>query len=69
MHEFAAPSHLQRERIWHMHTSECGLPVSDAIDWEKISRKYDLSGGFIKNAVMSSLLMGMSVESHRHRLH
>ena len=50
----------QRQQIWKIHTQHPGIPVAEGIDWEKISLKYELSGGFIKNAVMSALLLAIA---------
>ena len=60
--EFRAPNHIQRQQIWKIHTQHPGIPVADGIDGEKISLKYELSGGFIKNAVMSALLLAIARE-------
>jgi hypothetical protein len=54
----------QRQQIWKIHTQHRGLVVAQGIDWEKISLKYELSGGFIKNAVMSALLLAIARYQH-----
>ncbi|CAK4675475.1 hypothetical protein LEN26_006393 [Aphanomyces euteiches] len=53
--EYKAPDHLQRREIWRVLISD-KLKCSPDIDWESISLKYELSGGFIKNAILSALL-------------
>jgi SpoVK/Ycf46/Vps4 family AAA+-type ATPase len=58
--EFRQPSHLERERIWQLHTKYPGIVVDETINWGKIAEKYELSGGFIKNAVTSALLIAIS---------
>lgn len=58
--EFRQPSHIERERIWKLHTSHEGIVVDKDINWGKIAEKYELSGGFIKNAVVSALLLAIS---------
>lgn len=58
--EFKQPNHLLRRRIWELHTSQPGIPLQGGIDWAEISLRYELSGGFIKNAVMSALLLAIA---------
>eukprot|EP00941_MAST-03F_sp_MAST-3F-sp1_P002859 g2859.t1 len=36
------------------------LPICPEIDWDEISLKFELTGGFIKNAVLSALLLAIS---------
>jgi len=54
--EFAAPNHVQRQEIWRLVTAHAAIPCEDDIDWEAVALQYELTGGFIKNAVLSALL-------------
>lgn len=54
--EFKAPNYLERLEIWKLVTSPKSVPCDPTIDWQKIALQYELTGGFIKNAVMSALL-------------
>jgi len=54
--EFKAPNHLERLQIWKHLTSNDSIPCEASINWESIAIKYELTGGFIKNAVISALL-------------
>eukprot|EP01048_Picozoa_sp_COSAG05_P023214 COSAG05_NODE_4932_length_1322_cov_1.217498_1_plen_159_part_10 len=56
MFEFKPPSHIERRQIWSLVTAHESIPCADGIDWDGISLQYELTGGFIKNAVMSALL-------------
>ena len=37
-----------------------GVPLAPGIDWEKIAMKFALTGGYIKNAIVSALLLAIS---------
>ena len=54
--DFKPPNHVQRKRIWELLTRHVSIKLSDEIDWDAISLKFELTGGFIKNAVQSALL-------------
>ena len=43
-----------RARIWRAHIPKAAA-VDDDVDFEQLALKYELSGGFIKNAVLSAL--------------
>ncbi|KAF0696031.1 Aste57867_13194 [Aphanomyces stellatus] len=53
--EYKAPDHIQRREIWRVLVSD-KLKCDPNVDWEAIALKYELSGGFIKNAILSALL-------------
>ncbi|KAG6551896.1 hypothetical protein Mapa_006512 [Marchantia paleacea] len=59
--EFHPPDHTQRRAIWKLASER--LPVHDSIDWDRISLRYELTGGYIKNALVSALLMAISRDS------
>ncbi|CAL1132542.1 unnamed protein product [Cladocopium goreaui] len=56
---FSKPDHLQRLEIWKLYT-QTGVPLAPDIDWEKIAMKFALTGGYIKNAIVSALLLAIS---------
>mmetsp|Transcript_22046 Transcript_22046/g.66130 ORF Transcript_22046/g.66130 Transcript_22046/m.66130 type:complete len:325 (+) Transcript_22046:1823-2797(+) len=58
--EFKQPNHMERAAIWRIHTVDAGVPMRDDIDWEEIAIRYELAGGYIKNAVLSALLLAIS---------
>lgn len=59
--DFHTPDHTQRYKIWKLASER--LPVAENIDWEKISLRYELTGGYIKNSLLSSLLLAISRDS------
>ena len=54
--EFKPPNYMERLEIWKLVTSHEAVPCDPSIDWESIALKYELTGGFIKNSVISALL-------------
>ena len=54
--DFKQPNYLERLEIWKLVTAHSAIPCCDDIDWEAVALKYELTGGFIKNAVISALL-------------
>eukprot|EP01047_Picozoa_sp_COSAG01_P081669 COSAG01_NODE_16379_length_1234_cov_1.216287_1_plen_139_part_00 len=44
-------------------TSHAAIPCAEGIDWDAISLQYELTGGFIKNAVISALLAAVGRDS------
>ncbi|RLN49537.1 hypothetical protein BBJ29_005083 [Phytophthora kernoviae] len=61
--EFKAPDHIQRRKIWDVLMLRGALQTEPGIDWDAIALKYELSGGFIKNAILSALLKAISRNS------
>ena len=51
--DFKSPTHLERTQIWKLVTAHEAIPCEETIDWESISLQYELTGGFIKNTVVS----------------
>lgn len=64
VYEFKAPDHCQRRMIWQSYASS-SVPLHPDIPWDSIALKYELTGGFIKNAVLSALLRAVSRSSER----
>ncbi|RLN06524.1 hypothetical protein BBJ28_00017066, partial [Nothophytophthora sp. Chile5] len=58
--EFKAPDHIQRRKIWDVLLLRGALQTEPGIDWDAIALKYELSGGFIKNAILSALLKAIA---------
>ncbi|CAH0482292.1 unnamed protein product [Peronospora belbahrii] len=58
--EFKAPDHIQRRKIWDVLMVRGAMQAEPSIDWDTIALKYELSGGFIKNAILSALLKAIS---------
>ncbi len=48
---FPAPGVEERERIWRV-LCPAATPVGDDVDFEELAEEYDLSGGYIKNALL-----------------
>lgn len=61
--EFKAPDHIQRRKIWDVLLLRGALQTEPGIDWDAIALKYELSGGFIKNAILSALLKAIARDS------
>lgn len=64
--EFRSPHWMQRAAIWRLHVARDGLVLADGIDWRDIALRYDLAGGFIKNALTSALLNAISRDGPEH---
>lgn len=54
--EFKRPNYIERLEIWKIVTSHEAIPCQESIDWDSIALQYELTGGFIKNAVIAALL-------------
>ena len=54
--EFSAPNHRQRAQIWQRLTAPAAIPLAPNVQIEAIALKYELTGGFIRNAVLAALL-------------
>jgi SpoVK/Ycf46/Vps4 family AAA+-type ATPase len=57
--EFRKPDHLLRKNIWESHIPE-SMPLADDVDTNELAMRFELSGGFIKNAVLSALSLAVS---------
>eukprot|EP01083_Nonionella_stella_P073466 198656_1 len=60
--EFRAPSVHLREAIWAEHIPK-KLKLHSSVDLAQLAMKYELTGGFIKNAVLSALKRSFSRNS------
>eukprot|EP01065_Artemidia_motanka_P032128 TRINITY_DN39178_c0_g1_i1.p1 TRINITY_DN39178_c0_g1~~TRINITY_DN39178_c0_g1_i1.p1 ORF type:complete len:1090 (+),score=351.82 TRINITY_DN39178_c0_g1_i1:50-3319(+) len=59
--EFQLPDHHMRCEIWRKHIPQT-LRVSDGVDWAALAMDYELSGGLIKNAVLTSIASAVARE-------
>ena len=57
--EFNKPDLLLREKIWRS-MAPPKLPLADDVDFMLLARKYELQGGFIKNAWLSALSIAVA---------
>ncbi len=57
--EFRKPDHQMRKKIWHIHLNS-KVKLSDDVDLNRIAYDYELSGGLIKNAVLTALSNSVS---------
>ncbi|SKB73028.1 ATPase family associated with various cellular activities (AAA) [Lachnospiraceae bacterium] len=67
---FPFPDKVSREEIFHR-TFPKGMPLSDDIDWKFIAGKFELSGGYIKNIVLSASFLAAeegTIVSMRHMI-
>ena len=56
--EFPAPDVHLREQIWRQHVPE-QVQLADDVDLYALSTEYELTGGFIRNAVLTALKNGL----------
>lgn len=52
--EFRRPDHMLREKIWKT-LRPPNLELEDDVNYKELARKYELTGGLIKNAWLSSV--------------
>jgi len=52
--EFSKPDHVLRQHIWKS-LLPASLPLADDVDLAALAMRYELSGGFIKNAILTAL--------------
>ncbi|KAJ5074695.1 atpase [Anaeramoeba ignava] len=57
--EFKRPDAHTREDIWKTHISR-SLRLADDVNIPELARKYELTGGFIKNSILTSLSLAVS---------
>jgi len=62
--EFKPPNHAERLDIWRLLTSHASVPCEEDIDWESVALRYEMTGGFIKNAVLAALLVAVGRANH-----
>ncbi|XP_064405407.1 uncharacterized protein LOC135350521 [Halichondria panicea] len=57
--EFRQPDHLLRKTIWQTHLPE-QMILADDVDLTELALRFELTGGFIKNAILSALSIAVS---------
>ncbi|XP_019854420.1 PREDICTED: uncharacterized protein LOC105313451 [Amphimedon queenslandica] len=57
--EFRQPDHLLRKAIWESHIPST-MKLADDVDLGELSLRFELTGGFIKNAILSALSIAVS---------
>ena len=57
--EYRSPDHLMRRQIWE-NLLHKGITLASDVNIASIASKFELTGGFIKNAVISSVLSAIS---------
>lgn len=62
--EFKKPDHILRERIWQTLQPE-NLLLDDDVNFKELARKYELSGGFIKNVWLSAVALMVSRDADK----
>jgi SpoVK/Ycf46/Vps4 family AAA+-type ATPase len=53
---FDMPGPEQREKLWRQMVPQ-GVKVADDVQWEKLARRWEMSGAIIKNAVLRSAFL------------
>lgn len=53
---FEMPGEAEREQIWRVQLHPERTPVGDDVDFRALARKYEVSGGDIRNAVLKAAL-------------
>jgi SpoVK/Ycf46/Vps4 family AAA+-type ATPase len=57
--EFLQPDHLLRKTIWESHIPK-DMKIADDVDLNELANRFELTGGFIKNALLSALSVAVS---------
>lgn len=60
--ELPAPNHVQRLQIWRRLTRAEGIALADGVELAEIAAKFEMTGGYIRNAVLAALLAAISRE-------
>lgn len=66
--EFPFPDEDARERLWQVHLPD-ELPIDGPLDLRKLARAYELSGGYIRNAVLRAAFLAAMEEGVLTQLH
>jgi SpoVK/Ycf46/Vps4 family AAA+-type ATPase len=65
---FDMPGPEDREKIWQVQVHPEKTPLADDVDFAELARKYEVSGGDIKNAVLRAAQMAAAEEgADRHK--
>ena len=71
---FEMPGAVEREKIWHTQIHSRRTPLADDVDFAELARRYEVSGGDIKNAVLKAAQIaiaepGPDAEKRIHQRH
>ena len=71
---FEMPGEAERERIWRVQLHPARTPLAADVDFHEMARRYEVSGGDIRNAVLKAALAaaaepGPDVAKRIHRHH
>lgn len=58
--EYAPPGSSQRKAIWKSLVLKGKVASDESVDWDAVALKYELSGGFIKNALLAAVLFALA---------
>ncbi|KAI6657958.1 hypothetical protein LOD99_15675 [Oopsacas minuta] len=59
--EFPKPDHILRKEIWGSHIP-ASMKLADDVDLSELALRFELTGGFIKNSILSALSIAVSRE-------
>jgi SpoVK/Ycf46/Vps4 family AAA+-type ATPase len=63
--EFRTPDPDLRQEIWKAHFPKtANLKLAEDINWHHLAVRYELTGGFIKNAILSALSAAVSRDAN-----
>jgi SpoVK/Ycf46/Vps4 family AAA+-type ATPase len=57
--DFRAPTHAARAEIWRKHLP-AALPLTPEVDINRLAENFELTGGYIKNAVLAAVVRAVS---------
>ncbi|MEK6793164.1 MAG: ATP-binding protein [Spirochaetota bacterium] len=60
--DFDIPTRSERERIWDVHISD-RIPRADDVDLRLLAEKYPITGGLIKNSVLTAIYRALNRDS------
>ena len=60
MVEYAPPGASERKAIWEGLVAKGKVVTDESVDWDAVALKYELSGGFIKNALLAAVLFALA---------
>jgi SpoVK/Ycf46/Vps4 family AAA+-type ATPase len=58
--EYAPPGASERKAIWEGLVAKGKVVTDESVDWDAVALKYELSGGFIKNALLAAVLFALA---------
>ena len=58
--EYAPPGASESKAIWEGLVAKGKVVTDESVDWDAVALKYELSGGFIKNALLAAVLFALA---------